>query len=82
MELTFFRLDEKIIIQHAAENRSHMGDRVFLTREKNEDIIQVDEDKLIEYVTEHVVNQGLADSRRVGQPKGHHQVLLMPCRCF
>lgn len=63
MEFTFLRLDEDIFIQQGAENRSHIGDMVFFRPGKNEDIIQVDKDKLIEHVSEHVINQGLEDSR-------------------
>ena len=65
----------------AADIGSYMTNMVILTLgEKNEDFIQLHEDKLIKHVSD-VINQGLEDNECVGQPKGHRQVLIMPCRC-
>ena len=71
-KLTFLCLDIKGIVQEAAEDRSDVGDMLLLVPRKNQDIIQVNKDKLVQNLPEQVVDQCLEDSRSVGQAKGHY----------
>ena len=57
-----------------------MMDMLMLGFREDQNVIEVDEDKLVEHVSEHIVNQGLENSRGIGEAEGHYQVLMMPRR--
>ena len=79
MKFTFLCLHIQGTVQEAAEDRSDVSNMLLLVTRKNQDIIQVDEDKLVQHIPEQVVDQSLEDS--VGQTKGHHQIFIMSCWC-
>ncbi len=45
---------------------------------EDEDVIHVDEDEVVEHVSEHVIDQGLEDSRSTGEAEAHYEVFIMP----
>ena len=71
MKCTFLCLDIQGTVQEDAEDRSDVSNMLLLVTRKNQDIIQVDEDKLVQHIPEQVVDQSLEDSWGVGQTKGH-----------
>ena len=77
MKLPLLGLNEKEVFQEALEDPLDMVN-VFLTEVgEDQDVIEVNKDKPVEHVPEHVVHQGLEDSRNVGEAEGHHQVLVV-----
>lgn len=69
MEHALFCLHKQLILQEAIKammNMSHMGD---FTRGEDKNIVQVNIDKLIEHVSEHIVNKSLNNSGGVIEVK-------------
>ena len=44
---------------------------------EDEDVINVDEDKPVQHVTENIIHQSLEHSRGVGEAKGHDQIFVV-----
>lgn len=44
---------------------------------KHQDVIHVHKDKLVEYVLEEVIDQGLEDGRSIGEAERHDQILVV-----
>ena len=79
MKFTLIHLDTQGIVQEAAEDRSDVGDMPLLVPRKDQNIIQVNKDKLVQHLPEQVVDQHLEDSQSVGQAKGHYLVFVVSC---
>ena len=47
---------------------------------KNQDVVEIDENLPVEHVAEYVIDQGLEDSRRIGEAEWHDQILVVACR--
>ena len=82
MKFTFLCLDIHGTVQEAAEDRSDVSDMLHLVMRENQDIIQVNEDKLAQHIPEQVIDQGLEDRWGVCQTKGHHQIFMMSSWCY
>ena len=62
------------------EHSPDMMDMLMQSLREDQNVIEIDEDKLVEHVSEHVLKQGLKNSRGIGEAEGHYQVLVMPRR--
>ena len=66
-----------LTLQEALENPLEMVNVFILGSGEDQDVIEVDKNKLVNHVSEYVVNKGLEDGRSIGEAKRHHQVLVV-----
>ncbi len=59
MELTFLRFSVKMVIKKTSEYFTDMFNMLLEGTREDEDIIQVDEHKLVEHVSENIVYESL-----------------------
>ncbi len=55
-----------------------MLDMIALVLEEDQDIVEVNKNKSVDHVSEHVIDECLKDRRGVGKPKRHDQILKVP----
>ena len=56
MELALLRLDEQGVVQEATENGADVGDVFHEIAGENQDIIQINKDKLVNHVPQQIVD--------------------------
>ena len=72
MELTFLCFSEQFVLQQAGEDLSDLGHMFFDRAGKNQDVIQVNENKSVEEISQDVIDQILKDCRSIGESKRHY----------
>ncbi len=72
MELTFLRFSVKMVIKKTSEYFTDMFNMLLEGTREDEDIIQVDEHKLAEHVSENIVYESLKYCRSISETKGHN----------
>lgn len=77
-KLTDLLCNEQSVLQQVKkENGADMDDVGFKCGGKDQDVIQVDKNKLSQEISENVVNERLEDRGGIGQTEQHQEVFIM-----
>ncbi len=74
---SLLRLDKKLVLQQPLEDLAHVLSVYLKGRRKDENIIEVHEDKPVNHVSQHAIDHALEDSRGVGKPERKDQVFIV-----
>jgi hypothetical protein len=75
-ELALAELCIKLMITQSLKHNVKMLFMFFLTFRKDQYVVNEDHDKLVQFFHENHVHQVPEVSGGIGQPKGHHQILI------
>jgi hypothetical protein len=75
-ELALAELCIELMITQSLKHNAKMLFMFFLTFRKDQDIINEDHDKLVQFLHENRIHQVHEVSGGVGQTKGHHHILI------
>jgi hypothetical protein len=76
LELTLAELHIELMITQSLKHNAEMLFMFFLTFRKDQDIVNEDHDKLVQFFHENRIHQVHEVSGGVGQTKRHHQILI------
>ena len=74
MEFAFLRLDKQPILQETLQDLADMQLMFCEGPRENQNVINVLKHKLMEHVSQNVIDQGLEYCRSIGKSKRHHQI--------
>jgi hypothetical protein len=77
-KLAFGDLAVEFVLPQEGEDLSDVFAVFLVILAKNEDVVNVHDDRLVEEGAENILNQGLKGGRGIRETKGHHLVLVVP----
>ncbi len=77
MKLALLRLDIKLVLQQPLEDLAHVLSVYLKGRRKDENVIEVHKDKLVNHVSQHAIDHALEDSRSVREPERKDQIFVV-----
>ena len=80
-ELTLLCHDEQAVLQEALEHLADMNLVRLSILGENENVVQINKNKLVYHISQDIVHQGLEDGWRVREAERHDEVLPGPRRC-
>ena len=81
IKLALFSLDEELVLPKSLENLLDLGRVLVRVVREDEDVVEVDDQKVVEQVAEDIVHERLEGCRGVGKAEGHDECLEVTVTC-